>query len=324
MPKLLEVKNLHVEFYTQEGVVCAVNGVDFGVERGETLGIVGESGCGKTVTALSVLQLIPSRAGKITEGEIWFNGENLLEKNEKEMCAIRGSKISMMFQDPMTSLNPAFTIGFQLTESIHLHQHSSKAKARQTAIEMLRLVGIPSPEQRFNEYPHQLSGGMCQRVMIAIALSSDADLLIADEPTTALDVTIQAQILELMQEIKKKLHTSIILITHDLGVVAGMCDRVAIMYAGKIVENGELHGIFEQPLHPYTRGLLDSIPRLDKETDKLHVIRGMVPSLTDMPKGCSFCPRCDYALPICAQQVPDMLQMDDRAVRCWLYAERKK
>jgi oligopeptide/dipeptide ABC transporter ATP-binding protein len=319
MSNLLEVKNLHTQFYTQHGIVSAVNGVDLAIERGETLGVVGESGCGKSVTFLSVLQLIPSRVGEVTEGEIWFDGENLLKKSEKEMCAIRGSRISMIFQDPMTSLNPSFTIGFQLIESIRLHQHSSGAKARQTAIEMLQLVDIPLPEQRLKEYPHQLSGGMCQRIMIAIALSSNADLLIADEPTTALDVTIQAQILELMRQIKNKLHTSIILITHDLGVVTNMCDRVAIMYTGKIVEYGDLHDIFERPLHPYTRGLLDSIPRLDKETETLHVIPGMVPSLTHMPKGCSFYPRCGYSLPICAQEVPNVFQKEHHWARCWLY-----
>ncbi len=326
MPKLLEVKNLHTGFYTKDGgFVHAVNGVDFTVEQGETLGIVGESGCGKSVTSLSVMQLIPPRAGRITEGEIWFQGENLLQKSEKEMCALRGARISMIFQEPMTSLNPSFTIGFQLMEPIRLHQHCSRAQARQTAVEMLRLVGIPLPEQRLREYPHQLSGGMRQRVMIAIALSSHPDLLIADEPTTALDVTIQAQILELMKETSRRLNTATILITHDMGVVAGMCDRIAVMYAGRIVEYGGLYEVFEHPCHPYTQGLLASIPRLDRENETLHMIPGMVPGLGHMPAGCEFCPRCSRALPICRAEKPGVYQATGQGhtARCWLYAPKE-
>lgn len=325
MSKLLEVKNLHTGFYTKDGgFVHAVNGVDFTVEQGETLGIVGESGCGKSVTSLSIMRLIPPRAGRITEGEIWFRGEDLLEKSEKEMCALRGAKLSMIFQEPMTSLNPSFTIGFQLMEPIRLHQHCSKAEARNAAVEMLRMVGIPLPEQRLREYPHQLSGGMRQRVMIAIALSSSPDLLIADEPTTALDVTIQAQILELMKETSRKLDAATILITHDMGVVASMCDRVAVMYAGRIVEYADLYELFEHPLHPYTEGLLASIPRLDQESKMLHVIPGMVPSLDNMPEGCEFCPRCSRSTPICQTGKPELYEAGPgHTVRCWLYAPRE-
>ena len=326
MPRRLEVKNLHTGFYTRDGgFVHAVNGVDFTVEQGETLGIVGESGCGKSVTSLSIMRLIPPRAGRVTQGEIWFQGEDLLQKNEKEMCSLRGARISMIFQEPMTSLNPSFTIGFQLMEPIRLHQHCSRAQARSTAVEMLRLVGIPLPEQRLREYPHQLSGGMRQRVMIAIALSSHPDLLIADEPTTALDVTIQAQILELMKEASRRLNTSTILITHDMGVVAGMCDRVAVMYAGRIVEYGGLYKVFERPHHPYTQGLLASIPRLDREAETLHMIPGMVPGPGNMPDGCEFYPRCSRALPICRTQKPGVYEATGQGhtVRCWLYAPKE-
>ena len=316
--KLLEIKGLHTSFYTSRGIVRAVSGVDLYVEEGETLGIVGESGCGKSVTSLSILRLIPKRLGKIEQGEILFKGQDLLEKSEKEMRAIRGKGISMIFQEPMTSLNPSFTIGFQMNETIRLHQHVSKGKASVIAMDMLEQVGIPSPQRQMCVYPHQLSGGMRQRVMIAMALSTHPSLLIADEPTTALDVTIQAQILELLKKIRK--HTPIILITHDLGVVANMCDRVAVMYAGKVVEQGPLRDVLSHPLHPYTQGLIDSIPRLDRDVQKLNVIEGMVPDLIQETKGCSFCDRCKQARPQCAQNIPESIQMNGRSVRCFLYS----
>lgn len=319
MPKLLDVKELCTGFFSEKTIVGAVNGVSFSVDRGETLGIVGESGCGKSVTSLSIMGLIPPRQGKVTSGEIFFDGENLLTKSEKEMCALRGKRISMIFQEPMTSLNPSFTIGFQLSEPIRLHQGVSKAEARERALDMLKLVGIPLPEQRLGEYPHQLSGGMRQRVMIAIALSCDPDLLIADEPTTALDVTIQAQILELMREIRGRLNTAIIMITHDMGVVAEMCDRLVIMYAGKIVEQGMTRTVYRTPLHPYTKGLLASIPRIDQDVETLYMIPGMVPNAKNMPKGCAFFPRCEYAMPQCAQAPPIMVEEDaGHASACWL------
>lgn len=323
MPKLLEIKGLRTYFYTDAGVAKAVDDVSFSVDEGKTLGIVGESGCGKSVTSLSILQLIPSHSGKIEGGEILFQGENLLNKTKKEMQKIRGNNISMIFQEPMTSLNPVFTIGYQLIETIELHQELDKRKARERALEMLRLVKIPDPEQRINEYPHQLSGGMRQRVMIAMAIATNPQLLIADEPTTALDVTIQAQILELMSDIKEKTNTAIMLITHDLGVVAGMADDVAVMYAGKVVEYAPVRSIFKNPLHPYTCGLLESVPKLNEKKDKLHVIKGMVPSLSDMPQGCSFAPRCDKAMEICSSRVPESTPVDDHTVCCWLYHENK-
>jgi len=324
MEKLLTVKNLHTNFFTKTKTLSAVNGVDFSIERGEILGIVGESGCGKSVTSLSVLRLNPSGISEIADGEIIFKNENLLEKSEKEMCAIRGNKIAMIFQEPMTSLNPSFTIGYQVTEMIRLHKKSSRAQARSRACEMLQLVGIPDPEECMKKYPHQLSGGMRQRVMIAIALSCNPDLLIADEPTTALDVTIQAQILDLMKKIRENLNMAIILITHDLGVVAGMCDNVTVMYAGKIVEYGSVGALFENPLHPYTQGLINSIPRLDQKNEELYVIPGMVPGLDNMPKGCSFYPRCDRAVAACADISPDLYKVNGRDVRCLLYSEVNK
>jgi len=321
---LVEVKNLKTYFFTDDGVVPAVDGVDFSIKKGETLGIVGESGCGKSVTSLSLLRLVPNPPGKIVGGEMYFKGENLLEKSESEMRKIRGNDISMIFQEPMTSLNPVFTVGEQITEAIELHQGLNKKDALAKAIEMLKLVGIPSAEQRVHEYPHQMSGGMRQRVMIAMALSCNPALLIADEPTTALDVTIQAQILELMKDLKERLGTAIMLITHDLGVVAEMAENVLVMYAGKVVEYADVKTIFSKPQHPYTIGLLGSIPRLDQPKEKLYVIEGVVPNPFNMPAGCRFHPRCPEAREICKAREPELLQLDGRQVRCWKYTDEWK
>jgi oligopeptide/dipeptide ABC transporter ATP-binding protein len=295
--KVLEVKDLVVEFRTDRGTVKAVNGVNFDVYKGKTVGIVGESGSGKSVTALAIMGLIPNPPGRIADGQILFNGKSLVNIDAGEMRKIRGNKIAMIFQEPMTSLNPVFTIGNQIEEVLELHQsHLSNKERNLKAIDMLRLVGIPSPEKRVGEYPHQLSGGMRQRVMIAIALSCEPDILIADEPTTALDVTIQAQILELMKKLQKELGMGIILITHDLGVVAETCDDVAVMYCGQIVESADVKTLFRHPQHPYTKGLMDSIPSFDSTTgtkkERLQTIEGMVPSLFDLPMGCSFQARC--------------------------------
>lgn len=295
--KILEIRNLQVQFNTDRGPVTAVKGVDLDVYKGKTLGIVGESGSGKSVTALSIMRLIPDPPGKIIEGHIKFKGQNLLDLSLSDMRKIRGNKIAMIFQEPMTSLNPVFTVGNQIMEVLELHQsHLTKEEKQEKAIDSLRLVGIPSPERRIKEYPHQLSGGMRQRVMIAMALACEPDILIADEPTTALDVTIQAQILELMNSLKEKLGMGIIFITHDLGVVAEMCDEVAVMYCGRIVEESDVDTIFKHPFHPYTKGLMQSIPSFDSTDDeaksRLKTIEGMVPSLFDLPKGCSFQDRC--------------------------------
>ncbi len=309
--KILEVKDLVVQFNTDRGVITAVNGVNLEVYKGKTLGVVGESGSGKSVTALSVMGLIPSPPGKIASGSILYRGEELTTIEQTDMRKIRGNKISMIFQEPMTSLNPVFTVGNQIEEVLKLHQRElSKVERKKKAIEMLTLVGIPSPEQRVKEYPHQLSGGMRQRVMIAMALSCEPDILIADEPTTALDVTIQAQILELMKKLQKDLGMAIIFITHDLGVVAETCDDVAVMYCGKIVERGDVKTIFKSPQHPYTIGLLHSIPAYDSTTGeqkgRLTTIEGMVPSLFDLPKGCSFQDRCGYASDRCRSEEPSL------------------
>jgi oligopeptide/dipeptide ABC transporter ATP-binding protein len=307
MAPLLEVRNLETQFYTQDGVVKAVNDVSFYVNRGETLGIVGESGCGKSVTSLSIMRLIPSPPGKIAGGQILFDGENLLEASDNEMRHIRGNRIAMIFQDPMTSLNPVLTVGRQITESLELHLKLSKREANNRATELLDMVGIPSASKRLENYPHQFSGGMRQRVMIAMALSCNPELLIADEPTTALDVTIQAQILELINRLKEELDTAVIIITHDLGVVAGMTDRVTVMYAGKVVEEGKTSELFANPRMPYTIGLLRSIPRLDEdEKRKLNPIRGLPPSLIDLPQLCPFSPRCDFAQDECLTQTPPL------------------
>ncbi|MDI3480921.1 MAG: peptide/nickel transport system ATP-binding protein [Tepidanaerobacteraceae bacterium] len=321
---LVEVRNLKTYFFTDDGIVPAVDGVDFCIKKGETLGIVGESGCGKSVTSLSLLRLVPNPPGKIVEGEVFFKGENLLKKTESEMRKIRGNDISMIFQEPMTSLNPVFTVGEQISEAIELHQGLSKRDAMAKAVEMLKMVGIPSAEQRVREYPHQMSGGMRQRVMIAMALSCNPALLIADEPTTALDVTIQAQILELMKDLKERLGTAIMLITHDLGVVAEMAENVLVMYAGKVVEYADVKTIFKNPKHPYTVGLLGSIPRLDEPKEKLYVIEGAVPNPFNMPSGCRFHPRCPEAREICRMREPELLQLDGHQVRCWKYTNEWK
>lgn len=322
--RLLEVHNLQTQFTVEGGeIVPAVDKVSFYIDAEETLGIVGESGCGKSVTSLSIMQLVPNPPGRIVGGEILFNGEDLLKKSTDEIRKIRGKDIAMIFQEPMTSLNPVYTVGDQIAEAVMLHQKVDKREAMKRATEMLRLVGIPAPERRVNEYPHQMSGGMRQRVMIGMALSCNPQLLIADEPTTALDVTIQAQILELMKDMKKNFHTSIMLITHDLGVVAEMTDRVLVMYAGKVVEEAPTVDLFANPMHPYTRGLMDSIPRMDAEAHtKLHVIEGTVPNLARLPKGCAFAPRCTHAMPICTVKEPVLTQVaDNRKVSCWLHVE---
>ncbi|WP_330165212.1 ABC transporter ATP-binding protein [Iocasia frigidifontis] len=316
--KLLEMKRLKTYFYTEQGVSKAVDGVDFEIYPGETLGIVGESGCGKSVTSLSIMRLVPEPPGKIIDGNIFFKGRDLTKLSQAEMREIRGNEISMIFQEPMTSLNPVFTIGEQISEVVILHQKVSKEEAREHSVEMLRKVGIPLPEQRISEYPHQLSGGMRQRVMIAMALSCDPALLIADEPTTALDVTIQAQILDLMNDLKDKFEMSIMMITHDLGVIAEVSDRVAVMYAGKVVEYTDVNTIFANPQHPYTWGLLNSVPRLDKKVARLTTIPGIVPSPYDFPEGCKYNTRCPLADDKCLAAEPEMRVTEDgHQVRCW-------
>lgn len=315
---LLQLEDLQTYFYTDDGVVKAVDRVTFEINKGETLGVVGESGCGKSVTSLSIMRLIPNPPGKITGGRILFEGEDLVTKSDAEMRRIRGNEISMIFQEPMTSLNPVFTVGYQIAEAIILHQKLGRQEALKKAVEMLWKVGIPSPEKRVNEYPHQLSGGMRQRVMIAMALSCNPKLLIADEPTTALDVTIQAQILELMKELKNEFNTAIMLITHDLGVVAEVCERVAVMYAGKVVEYADVQTIFGQPQHPYTWGLLRSIPKLDGNAKRLMVIDGVVPNPLHLPQGCSFHPRCRFANAQCREKEPEIRELKSgHSVRCW-------
>ncbi len=318
--KLLEVNDLKVSFFTYAGEVQAVRGVSFHVNKGETLAIVGESGCGKSVTVHSLMRLIPSPPGKIKEGSIIFDGIDIISLSEKQMNEVRGSKMGMIFQDPMTSLNPTMTISQQIMEGIMRHKDVSKKEAFEEAIRILELVEIPNARKRANNYPHQFSGGMRQRVMIAIAIACNPMLLIADEPTTALDVTIQAQIIDLMKAIQKKMNTSIILITHDLGVVADIADRVNVMYAGEIVESGTLNEIFYDPYHPYTWGLLESVPRLDMAEDKpLVPIPGTPPDLLDPPKGCPFADRCKYAMVICKEQHPEMTSCSKtHKVSCWL------
>ena len=324
--KLLEVQNLVTQFRTDRGIAKAVNGVSFDVYEDEVLGIVGESGSGKSVTALSVMRLIPDPPGKIVEGSIRLDGKEILDLPIEEMRGLRGNDIGMIFQEPMTSLNPVYTIGYQMKEGILLHQKVDDEEATKRAVEMLSLVGIPSPEKRMNDYPHQFSGGMRQRVMIAMALSNNPKLLIADEPTTALDVTIQAQILELMIKLQKQRQgSSIILITHDLAVVAETCDRVIVMYGGKIQEVGTVRQIFNNPLHPYTQGLLESIPHPTPgyKAERLRAIRGNVPNIMELPKACKFNTRCDYAMhPICFDLEPGLAEIEpDHFVRCHLYEE---
>lgn len=320
MQPILQVKDLHVSFSVRGGEVKAVRGVNFEVGKGETVAIVGESGSGKSVTAQTIMQLIPSPPSKVKQGEIIFQGENLLKKSNKQMESIRGKDIGMIFQDPMTSLNPTIKVGKQITEGIKKHQKVSTEEANKLGLEMLKLVGIKNAEARFNQYPHEFSGGMRQRVMIAIALACKPSLLIADEPTTALDVTIQAQILDVMKDMQKRLDTSIILITHDLGVVAGMCDRVIVMYAGEVVETGTSMEIFRNPQHPYTRGLLRSLPRIDQKKDEpLIPIMGTPPDLIKPPIGCPFAARCDYAMEVCGKIDPATTHMSDtHKSRCWL------
>jgi oligopeptide/dipeptide ABC transporter ATP-binding protein len=317
---LLEVTGLKTYFFTEEGVVQAVDGVDFSMAEQETVGLVGETGSGKSVTAFSIMRLIQTPPGKIMEGKALFCGEDLFAKNEEEMRMIRGGKISMIFQDPMSSLNPVLNVGFQIAEAIELHQKLSRKEAYEKTLEIINHVGIPTPESVAKRYPHELSGGMRQRIMIAMALSCNPALLIADEPTTNLDVTIQAQILELMKKLKEEFHTSILLITHDLGIIAEMCDRVNIMYGGVIVETSAVLDLFENPLHPYSQGLLSAIPRFDMKKEELAVIPGVVPDLIHPPSGCRFHPRCPRAMPVCKEKKPQLLQMNSKqAVACFLY-----
>jgi peptide/nickel transport system ATP-binding protein len=318
----LKIRNLHTYFFTHDGVAKAVDGVDLELEEGGTLGVVGESGCGKSVTALSIMRLIPEPPGKIVQGEILFNGADLLTFAEEDMRKIRGRSISMIFQEPMTSLNPVFQVGDQISEVLRLHEGLSRKEAWDRSIEMLKLVGIPSPERRVAEYPHQLSGGMRQRTMIAMALACNPKLMIADEPTTALDVTIQAQILELINRLQQEKGMSVILITHNLGVIAETARKVAVMYAGRIVEYAAVDLLFGDPKHPYTQGLLKSIPRLDEEhgrKQKLETIPGLVPSLLDLPSGCKFSNRCQYVFDRCKEE-PRLIEADKgHFVRCWLF-----
>jgi len=320
MENLLEVRDLHVSFDTYGGEVKAVRGVTFDVKKGECVAIVGESGCGKSVTAQTVMKLIPMPPGKIVKGSIRFDGKEIVDLKEPEMQRVRGWEIGMIFQDPMTSLNPTMAIGRQIAEGLIKHQGMNAVEARKRALQMLDHVGIPHPEERLNDYPHQFSGGMRQRVMIAIALACNPKLLIADEPTTALDVTIQAQILEVMKKLKKEFNTSIILITHDLGVVAGMADRVVVMYAGQIVEQGTVDDIYFRPQHPYTWGLLRSVPKLhEEEKRKLASIAGTPPDLFAPPAGCGFAPRCEFAMKVCHQSPPELTQLSQQhCVSCWL------
>ena len=320
---LLEVSNLKTEFKVKRGIVKAVNDVSFEVEKGEILAIVGESGSGKRVTSLSVMGLI-REPGKVTGGKILFHGEDLREKSNKEMRSIRGDKISMIFQEPMTSLNPVQRIGEQLCESIFTHTDMNKKQATEHAIEMLRLVGIPSPEQRIKDYPHQMSGGMRQRVMIAMALCCNPELLIADEPTTALDVTIQAQILDLINKLRNDIGMAVMLVTHDLGVVAETADKVVVMYCGKVVEQADVKELFSDPKHPYTKGLIESIPKLNDDRERLYMIKGMVPDPTRLPTGCSFADRCENCMEKCREKMPALTEVDNsgRKVRCFLYSDK--
>lgn len=322
---ILQVRDLQTYFTVDEGIVKAVDGVSFDLHKGETLGIVGESGSGKSVTNLSIINLIQNPPGRIVGGTVDFHGKDLLKMTSEEIRHIRGNKISMIFQDPMTSLNPYLRVSTQMMETIMLHQKLDKKAAKEKAIEMLKLAGIPAPEKRIDQYPHQFSGGMRQRVMIAMSLSCNPEILIADEPTSALDVTIQAQILELIQDLTKKLGTAVILITHSLGVVAGTCNTICVMYAGRIVERGRTDDIFAEPKHPYTQGLIRSVPRMDRENaDRLYSIQGQPPNVIDLPDCCPFYPRCDKAMDICKKKYPSSLTIEnDRAVSCWLYLEER-
>lgn len=340
---LLQVQNLHVEFSSRMGKAQVLNGVNFEIQRGETLCVVGESGCGKSMTALALLRLIPSPPGRISAGQVLFQGENLLTVSEDRMREVRGNRISMIFQEPMTSLNPVFTVGDQISESLRLHAGLDAMRARERAIDMLRQVGIPAPESRVDEYPHQLSGGMRQRVMIAIALACRPDILIADEPTTALDVTVQAQIFDLLRELQREKGTAILFITHDMGAVAEMADRVMVMYAGRVIEQGSTAEVLSAPGHPYTRGLIECLPKLGSslgpnalERIDLPEIPGMVPSIWEFGQGCTFRARCPQAMARCATDVPPMFRLDDgkgsenssstqaHGAACWLHAETQE
>ncbi len=324
-PILLEVKNLKTYFYTEDGVVKAVDGVDFYVKQGEVLGLVGESGCGKSVTSLSIMRLV-GVPGKVINGEVIFGGKDLLKVPESEMVHVRGNRVSMIFQQPQSSLNPVFTVGDQVAEVLQIHQNLDKEASWKRAVELLSMVGIPDAANKAKAFPHEMSGGQAQRVMIAMALAMTPELLIADEPTTALDVTIQAQILDLMREMRERLGTAVILITHDLGIIAEMADRVAVMYAGRIVEQADVNDLFEKPLHPYTQGLIGSIPILGRVADRLDVIPGSVPNLINLPPGCQFAPRCRlrerYGLEVCTHLEPELVEVrPGHDVRCWLYVD---
>ena len=319
---LLQVKNLHTSFYTDAGEVKAVNGISFNLDRGRVLGIVGESGSGKSVSAYSIMRILTD-TGRVTAGEVLFNGENILKYTPQQMQAFRGSRISMIFQDPMTCLNPVFTVGYQLREAIRIHTDRTREQVKARALEMLQLVGVNEPEKRLKQYPHELSGGMRQRVMIAMALACEPDILIADEPTTALDVTIQAQILELMQSLQKKMGMAIIMITHDLGVIADMCDEIIVMYAGKVCERGTADEIFYNPRHEYTKGLIRSIPRVSEKHERLIPIAGTPVDLLNLPKGCAFASRCDCAMKICLEEQPEEVWVNDcHIAACWANVKR--
>ncbi len=316
---IFEIRGLKTQFFTSKGIVPAVDGVDITVRKGEAVGLVGESGCGKSMTAMSVMQLL-KKPGRVVEGTIKLNGEDILKMNKREINDIRGNRISMIFQEPMTALNPVYTIGKQAMEALMIHQKISKEDAKAKVIDMFAKVGIPEPEKRFSVYPHQLSGGLRQRVMIAMAMICNPELMIADEPTTALDVTIEAQILYLMSQLQKEVGTAVIMITHNLGVVAESCDYVYVMYAGKIMEEAPVKELFKNPLHPYTFGLMNSIPKMTEVKTHLYTIKGMVPNLLNLPQGCRFCPRCDKAMKICTMYQPDLYELEDgHKVRCFLY-----
>ncbi len=327
MENVLEIKNLKTYFFTRRGVVPAVDGVNMRIGKGQVIGVVGESGCGKSMTAMSIVRLL-SYPGKIVEGEILLEGQDLAQASEKRMREIRGNDISVIFQEPMTSLNPVLTVGKQVREAVLLHQKVSKKEARERVIEMFRQVGIPEPEERYRSYPHQLSGGLRQRVMIAMAMICNPKLLLADEPTTALDVTIEAQILHLMKQLQEKRGTAILLITHNLGVVAEICDYVYVMYAGKVVEQADVFTLFREPLHPYTSGLIRSIPKVHEQEgggQRLYTIKGMVPNLLHMPEGCAFCPRCEHATERCRLEKPELYDRGDgHRVRCFLYEPKEE
>jgi len=317
---LLTVEDLRTWFYTEEGVVKAVDGVSFSVTKGRVLGIVGESGSGKSIASLSIMRLIPMPPGRIVSGGIYFHEQDLLKLNTAQMRRIRGNSIAMIFQEPMTSLNPVMRVGKQISEALRLHQGLSKQAAKEKAITLLDMVRIPNPDKRYNDFPHQMSGGMRQRVMIAMALSCEPELLICDEPTTALDVTIQAQILDLINEMKEEYGSAVMMITHDMGVIAETADDVAVMYTGRIMEYAAVDAVFEEPLHPYTKGLLQSVPKLNQRDEKLSSIRGVVPKATAMPTGCPFHPRCDVMIDRCVRECPPPLPVAGRQVACWLYA----